>query len=61
MAATTDRALWNSDAFRRVQAAVYEVSWLLSRGYSERAVITLVGDRHQLVECLRTARFLAQL
>lgn len=43
----------DSDLFARkrwptLRTAVAELSWLLSRGYSERASLKLVGDRHGL-------------
>ncbi len=31
-----------------LQAATFELSWLLERDYSERAALKLVGDKHQL-------------
>jgi hypothetical protein len=38
-----------------LRTATAELSWLLSRGYSEHAASTLVGDHHQLVQRQRMA------
>jgi len=38
-----------------LREAVYDLSWLRTRGYSERAAVTLVGDRFQLTARQRQA------
>ena len=38
-----------------LRASVEELSWLLSRGYSMKASVKLVGDRHELTERQRLA------
>ena len=50
-----DRALFVPALVPALQAAVAELGWLLTRGYSERAAIELVGDRHQLPARARLA------
>ena len=35
---------------RRLRAAAWELSWLLSRDYAELSALKLVGDRHQLTK-----------
>lgn len=41
-----DRAL--GVRLEALQAATYELSWLLDRGYAEAAALELVGNKHQL-------------
>lgn len=43
-----DRELFAPEQLDRLRTAVAELSWLLSRGYAERAALKLVGDRHAL-------------
>jgi hypothetical protein len=43
-----DRAAFAPAQQVRLQTACAELSWLLTRGYSEGAALTLVGDHHQL-------------
>ncbi len=43
-----DRSLFASEQLPRLCTAVFELSWLLERGYSETAALTLVGNRHEL-------------
>jgi hypothetical protein len=50
-----DRELFGDDRLPALRAAVDELSWLLGRGYSFRAALELVGDRHQLVARQRVA------
>ena len=38
-----------------LRSATFELSWLFERGYSERASVKLVGDRHQLTTRQREA------
>jgi len=51
----SDDVLFGRDQLPRVRDAVHDLSWLLTHGYSERAALTLVGDRYQLVERQRKA------
>lgn len=44
----SDDASFAPDQLERLRAAVDELSWLLDRGYSARAALQLVGDRHSL-------------
>ncbi len=50
-----DRDLFAADAWPRLQRAVAELSWLLSRGYAMPSSIKLVGDRHRLNRRQRVA------
>lgn len=50
-----DQELFGEEMHPRLRSATEDLSWLLGRGYSERASVALVGDRHQLVERQRTA------
>lgn len=43
-----DRAAVIAQHRPRLRAAVHELSWLLGRGYAEKAALKLVGDKHQL-------------
>lgn len=43
-----DAALFAPERLASLRAATQEMSWLLSRGYGERATLKLVGDRHAL-------------
>ncbi len=44
----SDAALFGPAQLPRLQQAVSDLSWLLSRGYSERSSLKLVGDRYRL-------------
>ncbi|MHA3773102.1 DUF434 domain-containing protein [Verrucomicrobiota bacterium sgz303538] len=46
---------FGTEALPRLQAAVADLSWLLSRGYAERSSTKLVGDRYDLTERQRIA------
>ena len=50
-----DRALFAPNRLPPLRSAVSELSWLLGRGYPERAALKLVGDRHALTERQRKA------
>jgi hypothetical protein len=43
------------DVWPRLQAAVRDYSWLLTRGYAEPSAIKVVGDRHNLHQRQRMA------
>jgi len=43
-----DRQLFDTPVVPRLQAAVHDLSWLLSRGYAVVSSTKLVGDRYQL-------------
>lgn len=51
----SDRALFAPALVPALQAAVADLGWLLTRGYSERAAVELVGDRYQLPARARLA------
>lgn len=40
--------LFAEECLQELRVAVSELSWLEERGYSQRAALALVGDRHQL-------------
>lgn len=46
--ATGDDRLFGPDALPALRAAVADLSWLLTRGYSGDAALKLVGDKHVL-------------
>ena len=50
-----DAELFAEAAVPRLQCAVGELSWLLSRGYAHTSALKLVGDRHALNKRQRTA------
>ncbi|HYX31134.1 MAG TPA: DUF434 domain-containing protein [Pyrinomonadaceae bacterium] len=50
-----DRKLFAEDQLPALRAAVSELSWLLTREYSIKAALKLVGDRHGLTERQRLA------
>jgi hypothetical protein len=54
-----DEALFAPERIPVLQQAVADVSWLLTRGYSDNAVRQLVGDRYQLKDRQRIAVFRA--
>lgn len=43
-----DALLFGASQLPKLQQAVRDLSWLLSRGYSERSALKLVGDRYRL-------------
>lgn len=45
---TGDDRLFGDDARSALRAAVADLSWLMTRGYSNDAALKLVGDRHGL-------------
>ncbi|MHC4513928.1 MAG: DUF434 domain-containing protein [Planctomycetota bacterium] len=50
-----DASLFAPDALLELAAATAELSWLLSRGYADKATLKLVGDRHGLNKRQRVA------
>ena len=50
-----DEALFAPPAWPRLQGAVGDYSWLLSRGYGQTSAIKVVGDRHELNQRQRIA------
>jgi hypothetical protein len=43
-----DRQLFASENWRRLRAAMEDLSWLLTRGYSPCSALKIVGDRYSL-------------
>ncbi|UJR82051.1 DUF434 domain-containing protein [Sandaracinus amylolyticus] len=54
-AAPQDESLFDEHALPALRDAVLELSWLLSRGYSDTSALALVGNRHSLTARQRTA------
>lgn len=50
-----DRRRFAPEVLPRLRRAVAELSWLLTRGYSEASALKLVGDRHALTARQRKA------
>jgi hypothetical protein len=50
-----DRQLFSDDQLPALRAAVDELSWLLTRDYSMKGALKLVGDRHALTDRQRLA------
>ena len=50
-----DRTLFAADQLPALREAVIELAWLLTREYSIRGALKLVGDRHSLTERQRLA------
>lgn len=50
-----DRGLFGNDQLMALRAAVEELSWLLTRDYSMKSAVKLVGDRHALTDRQRLA------
>src|SRR5256884_9590955 len=50
-----DRKLFADDQLPALRTAVKELSWLLSRDYSIKGALKLVGDRHVLTDRQRLA------
>lgn len=50
-----DRKLFSDDQIPALRPAVNELSWLLTRDYSMKGAVKLVGDRHALTDRQRLA------
>lgn len=50
-----DARLFRPENLPILRTAVWELSWLLERGYAGKAALALVGDRHALAERQRMA------
>jgi len=50
-----DKVLFSSEQLLRLHDAVYELCWLLDRGYARHSAIQLVGDHHQFTMRQRLA------
>jgi hypothetical protein len=50
-----DAACFKPELLPTLESAVSDLSWLLSRGYSDRAAVKLVGDRYALRDRQRKA------
>src|SRR5258705_7343616 len=50
-----DRKLFSDDQLPALRDAVNELSWLLTRNYSMKGAVKLVGDRHALTDRQRLA------
>lgn len=50
-----DLELFGDASLPALRAAVFELSWLLERGYAESSALQLVGDRHRLRQRQRLA------
>jgi len=50
-----DRKLFGNDQLPALRTAVTELSWLLTRDYSMKSALKLVGDRHALTDRQRLA------
>ena len=50
-----DEQLFSSDTAATLREAVEDLSWLRTRGYSERSALKIVGDRHALRQRQRVA------
>lgn len=50
-----DKGCFSESALPTLRSAVQDLSWLLSRGYSMKATLPLVGDRHLLRDRQRKA------
>lgn len=50
-----DAEAFDERTLPRLRTAVHELSWLLERGYTQRAALILVGDHHQLTARQRNA------
>lgn len=53
--AQDDERLFAPERISDLRLAVWELSWLLGRGYAENSALKLVGDRHALLARQRTA------
>jgi len=54
-ATLNDKVLFSGEPLQRLHDAVYELCWLLDRGYARHSAIQLVGDHHQLTVRQRLA------
>ena len=50
-----DRRLFDAEQIPRLRLATDELSWLLTRGYTMKSSLKIVGDRHGLAERQRLA------
>lgn len=50
-----DRKLFSDDQLPALRTAVDDLSWMLTRGYSMKGAVKLVGDRHSLTDRQRLA------
>ncbi len=50
-----DKTLFSVKTLPNLRAGVTDLSWLFSRGYSERSAVELVGNRYQLTKRQRQA------
>src|SRR6185295_13292534 len=50
-----DRKLFGNDQLPALRRAVSELSWILTRDYSMKSALKLVGDRHALTDRQRLA------
>jgi len=50
-----DSELFSDACLAAIRTTVTELSWLLTRGYSAKAALKLVGDKHRLTERQRLA------
>ncbi|WP_201353168.1 DUF434 domain-containing protein [Hydrogenimonas urashimensis] len=53
--APEDRLFFDKSRFARLKRAVEDLSWLLRRGYAQKAAVELVGNRYQLTRRERHA------
>ncbi len=51
----SDAALFSSAQLPKLSLAAYDLSWLLGKGYAEKASVKLVGDRYRLKQRQRLA------
>ncbi|WAK04120.1 DUF434 domain-containing protein [Methylobacter sp. YRD-M1] len=50
-----DKVLFNDENLLRLRKAIYDLCWLLNRGYARHSAIKLVGDHYQLPKRQRLA------
>ena len=50
-----DRLAFSAEHVPRLRSATADLSWLLGRGYGDRAALSLVGDRYELTARQRQA------
>jgi hypothetical protein len=50
-----DQKLFAAEAFPALQSAVADLAWLLTRGYTDKSALKLVGDRYTLTARQRQA------
>ena len=51
----SDQKLFAAEAFPALQSAVADLAWLLTRGYTDKSALKLVGDRYTLTARQRQA------